>query len=187
MSRWLNGISRHALLVSLAASTVPLPVFAASFTVSNGQTVGTQTVVGTDTGTIEAGGTVSATTGITWTVNGSNRSPAPGVTIDNSGTIIGSTRGIDTSGSSVPRNITVWNRAGATITGTGNDAFRINGDIGNGSVTVYNYGTILSNGGQALDFDAITSTTGTVNIFNYATGIIKATTADAIRPARAAL
>lgn len=183
MSCWLNGVSRLSLVVSVAALAAPLPALAASFAVNNGQTVAGQTVVGTDTGVVAAGGTISDATGITWTVNGSNPSPAPGVTIDNSGTITGTTRGIDTNGgSTVPRNITLWNRAGATITGIGNDGFRINGDIGNGTVNVYNFGTILSTGGQGLDFDAITTTTGKVNIVNYATGIIKSTVNDAIRP-----
>jgi hypothetical protein len=65
---------------------------AAPFTANNGDTFGAQTVVGTDTGTVAPGGTVSGATAITWTVNGSNPSPAPGVTIDNSGTISGTAR-----------------------------------------------------------------------------------------------
>jgi hypothetical protein len=70
---------------------------AAPFTANNGDTFGAQTVVGTDTGTTDTGtvapgGTVSGATAITWTVNGSNPSPAPGVTIDNSGTISGTAR-----------------------------------------------------------------------------------------------
>ncbi|MET0220770.1 MAG: autotransporter domain-containing protein [Tardiphaga sp.] len=171
----------------IAALFAPMAAKAQSFTVSSGTDTTAKTLTGTQTGTVQAGATLSATTAITWTVNGANPSPAPGVTIDNSGSIVGATRGIDTSGSTVPRNITVWNRAGATITGTGNDAFRINGDIGSGAVAVYNYGTILSNGGQALDFDAITSTTGTVNIVNYATGVIQANAADAVRPGEGAV
>ncbi|MBB5046683.1 uncharacterized protein YhjY with autotransporter beta-barrel domain [Rhodopseudomonas rhenobacensis] len=172
-----------SMLVGLAALSAPLSAAAQTFSVAGGSTdTVAKTLTGTQTGTVAAGGTLSATTAITWTVNGSNPSPAPGVSIDNAGSISGTTRGIDTSGSSVPRNITVINRAGATIFGSANDAFRINGDIGSGTVNVYNYGTILSNGGQALDFDAITSTTGTVNIVNYATGVVKSTAADAVRP-----
>lgn len=186
MLRWKCGVSRVALLVSVTSLVAPLPALAASFTVNSGDTVGSQTVVGTDTGTVAAGGTVSGTTGITWTVNGSNPSPAPGVTIDNAGTISGTTRAIGTSGSSTPRNFTLWNRAGGVITATGNDAFQIGNDIGNGTINVYNYGSIFSSGGQALDFDAINSTTGRVNIFNYATGIIKSTANDAIRPGEGA-
>jgi subtilase-type serine protease len=163
---WKCGVSRVTLLACVASLTAPLPAMAAPFTPNNGDTLGAQTVVGTDTDTVTAGGTVSAATAITWTVNGSNPSPAPGVTIDNCGTISGTTRALGTSGSSGPRNFTLWNRAGGLITASGNDAFQIGNDIGDGTVNVYNYGTILSTGGQGLDFDTIASTTGHVNIIN---------------------
>lgn len=181
MSRWKSGVSHSAIFVSVATLTAA-PAFAASTTVNNGQTVGAQTAVGTDTITVNAGGTISAATAITWTVNGSNPSASPGVTINNSGTIVGSTRGIDTSGSTTPRNLTLNNFAGGVINGVGNDAFRINADIGTGTVTVNNYGTIISTGGQALDFDSNSSTTGRLNIYNYSTGLIQTTGADAVRP-----
>jgi hypothetical protein len=181
MSRWKSGVSHSAILVSVVTLTAA-PALAASATVNNGQTVGAQTAVGTDTITVNAGGTISAATAITWTVNGSNPSTSPGVTINNSGTIVGSTRGIDTSGSTTPRNLTLNNFAGGVINGVGNDAFRINADIGTGTVTVNNYGTIISTGGQALDFDSNSSTTGTLNIYNYSTGLIQTTGADAVRP-----
>ncbi|MET0877228.1 MAG: hypothetical protein ABWY14_08825, partial [Tardiphaga sp.] len=187
MLKWRNGVSRVAMVVCGTAVAAPVPAFATPFTVNNGTTVGAQTLVGTDTGTIAAGGTVSGTNAITWTVNPSNASPAPGVTIDNFGAITGSTRAITSSGSSVPRNLTLWNRAGGTITGVGNDGFQIGSDIGGGTVNVFNYGTILSTGGQALDFDAISSTTGHVNITNFATGIIRSTANDAIRPGQGAV
>jgi uncharacterized protein YhjY with autotransporter beta-barrel domain len=187
MLKWRYGVSRVAMVVCGTALAAPMPAFAASFTVNNGATVGTQTVIGTDTGTIAAGGTVSGTNGITWSVTGGNLSPAPGVTIDNSGTITGTTRGITGTGTGTPRNLTLWNRAGGTITGVGNDAFQIGGDIGSGTVNIFNYGTIFSAGGQALDFDAITSTTGQVNITNFATGIIRSTANDAIRPGQGAV
>ncbi len=176
MSRWLCGVSHLSILVSIA-TLAATPALAASFTVNNGQTVGAQTVTGTDTGTIAAGGTVSAASAITW----ASPSAAPGVIIDNAGTIIGSTRGIDTSGTTTPRNITVINRSTGTITGTGNDGFRINADIGNGTVSVTSSGGIFSAGGQAIDFAAITSTTGTVNIVNNASGTIRSTADDALR------
>jgi hypothetical protein len=95
-------------------------------------------------------------------------------------------RAIGTSGSSVPRHFTLWNRAGGLITASRKDAFQIGNDIGDGTVNVYNYGTILSTGGQGLDFDTIASTTGHVNIINYATAIIKSTANDAIRPGQGA-
>ena len=182
MSRWWGSVSSRSLIVSVAALSAPLPAFAATLTVNNGQTVGAQTLIGTETLTVNSGGTVSAATAVTWSVTGPNPSPSPGVTIDNSGTIIGSTRAIDATGSGVPRNLTLWNRAGGTITGTTNDAFRLNASIGSGTVTINNFGTISSAGGQALDFDGNNSTTGTMIINNFATGIIRSTAEDAMRP-----
>ncbi|WP_398483800.1 autotransporter domain-containing protein [Tardiphaga sp.] len=183
MRNWRDGASRLAMGVVVTALFAPMTAEAQTFTIPSGTTNTTgRTLTGTQSGTVEAGATLSSATAITWSVTAGNPSPAPGVTIDNSGTIIGATRGIDTSGSGTPRNITVWNRAGATISGTTNDAFRINNEIGNGTITVHNYGTISSTGGQALDFDAISLATGTINIFNYATGVIRTTTSDAVRP-----
>ncbi|MGM4890511.1 autotransporter domain-containing protein [Tardiphaga sp. 862_B3_N4_1] len=187
MLEWRNGASRLAMGVVVAALFAPMTAEAASFTVANGASDASKTLNGTETGTVEAGGLLTGATAITWGVTGPLPSPAPGVTIDNSGTITGTTRAIGTSGSGTPRNLTLWNRAGGTITGIGNDAFQIGNDIGSGTVNVYNYGTILSNGGQALDFDAISSTTATVNIVNFATGVIKSTANDAIRPGQGAV
>ena len=81
--------------------------------------------------------------------------------------------------------LVINNNAGATLSGS-NDAFRINANAASGSVTVNNSGTILSTGGQALDFDAIAAGTATVNINNNATGLLNATAADGIRPGEAA-
>jgi uncharacterized protein with beta-barrel porin domain len=179
MSRLLNSVSRIALAASVTALIAPAPALAASFTVATGTTDTTpKTVTNNDTGTVQSGATLSAGTAITWT----GGSASPGVTIDNSGTITGTTRALDTSGAFTTGTISLINRAGASITGTGNDAFRINTNITNGTVSVGNSGTILSNGGQALDFAAITSSTASIQITNNATGIIRSTADDAIRP-----
>ncbi len=151
----------------------------ASFTVNNGVIDNTpKTVSNNDIGIIEAGGTLSAATPIAWT-GGTN---APGVVIDNSGTINGTTRAIDSSGSfGAGGSITVNNHAGATISATGNDAWRINNALNaGGTITLNNDGTMISNGGQTLDFNAITSTSATIAINN--TGTIRSTANDAIRP-----
>lgn len=185
---WRIGVRQLGLAAFSCVSLVPASAAAQTFTVPAGTTdTVPKTLSGTQTGTIEAGGTLSGTTAITWSVTGGNPSPFPGVTIDNSGAIIGSTRAIGSSGSGTPRNLTLWNREGGTITGVGNDAFQIGNDIGNGTINVYNYGTILSTGGQGLDFDDIDSTTGHVNITNFATGIIKSTANDAVRPGQGAM
>ena len=66
----------------------------ANFTVNTGVTdAAAKTVGNNDIGTIQ--GTLSDTTDITWT----GGSASPGVTINNSGSISATTRGIDTSGS----------------------------------------------------------------------------------------
>jgi uncharacterized protein with beta-barrel porin domain len=183
MSRLLAGVSRIALAASVVALAAPLPALAANFDVStvppDPNSTTAKTVTNNDTGTVESGATLSVTgTAITWT----GGSASPGVTITNSGAIAGTTRAIDTSGSFATGSITLTNNAGATITGTGNDAFRINTNITSGTVKVDNSGTIISNGGQVLDFAAITSATANIQIINGATGIIRSTADDAIRP-----
>lgn len=62
-------------------------------------------------------------------------------------------------------------------------------DITNGSIELFNAGTILATaGGQAIDFDAVTSTlAGQIVINNLAGGLIRANDADGIRPGANAL
>jgi hypothetical protein len=151
----------------------------ASFTVNSGVTDTTPKSVNiNDVGTIEAGGTLSAATAITWT-GGSN---TPGVVINNSGAINATTRAIDTSGTFSTGSITVNNNAGATISATGNDAWRINTNLSNGTIALNNAGTMTSAGGQTLDFEAVTAATANIQIDNAPTGIIRSNSSDAIRP-----
>jgi len=180
MSCWLNGVSRVALVACVGALALPLPSLAASFTVSSGTTDTTaKTVTGTDTGTVQNGGTL-ATGGnaITWTGAGSS------VTIINFGSITSSTaRGFDTSSSVSNGSLFFTNSAGATITSS-NDALRINGSIGNGTVVINNYGTMTSTtNGRAIQLDANSSTTGSVTINNFTGGLLQSLgDADALRP-----
>ena len=153
----------------------------ASFIVNSGVTdTIPKTVSNNDIGTIEAGGTLTAATAITWT-GGSN---APGVVIDNSGTVNGGTRAIDSSGAfAAGGSITVNNNAGATISATGNDAWRVNNALNaGGTITLNNAGLMTSAGGQTLDFEAITSVNANIDIHNASTGTIRSTSSDAIRP-----
>ena len=139
-----------------------------SFTVATGVTDTTpKTVSNNDVGLIESGGTLSAATAITWT-GGSN---TPGVIIDNFGSILGSTRAIDSSGAfPLGGSITVNNHADAIISATGNDGWRINNSLNaGGTVRLNNDGSITSAGGQALDFNAITSVNATIEINNTGT------------------
>jgi uncharacterized protein with beta-barrel porin domain len=178
MLNWRNGASRLAMGVVVTALVAPMTAEAASFNVTTGTDTAAKTVTGTDTGSVASGATLAVTgTAITWT----GPSNAPGITINNAGTITATTRGIDTSGANLPRNLTLNNLAGALIS-TVDDAFRLNTAIGNGTVTVNNSGTIVSSTGQVFDFASNTSTTGTVVINNAATGILRATGNDVIRP-----
>ena len=162
----------------------------ASFTVNGGVTDTTpKSVSNNDTGTIAAGGTLQATTPITWT----GGSASPGVIIDNSGAIRATTRGIDTSGAFATGSITLHNNAGALLISQNNDGFRVNTSIATGTITVDNSGILVSGAidgsnnvvaaasGQALDFAALQST-ATVVINNNFGGLIGASGADAVRP-----
>jgi hypothetical protein len=177
-SKWNT---RALLLAGAAGLCLSNQALAASFTVNPGVSDTTaKTLNGGDTGTIAVTGSLSAATPITWALGNVNTAAA---IVNNSGTISGTTRGIDTSGSGAPRSFTFNNlTSGSLLTATGNDAWRINGDIGAGTVTVNNAGTISSGGGQALDFAAITSSTATVSITNGLGATIKSTADDAIRP-----
>lgn len=180
MTFFLTGASRRALVVALAALTAPLPALAADTTVTAPNDTVAKSVTGTDTLTVQSGAALNTSaTAVTW----SGSSAAPGVVITNNGTIKSTgSRGIDTSGSSTTRNLTLFNDLGATISGS-NDGFRINSDVIGGSILVDNAGTILSTGsGQAIDFDAISSATAKVTIINRATGVISSANADAVRP-----
>lgn len=162
----------------------------ASFTVASGSTVTSAKTVGnTDTGTIEAGGTLASTTDITWTGGTAGQT----VVIDNAGTISATGRGIDTKGSFTTGNLTFVNEGGAKLIAA-DDAFRINTALSTGTITVDNSGTIVSgtvdaNGnilagssGQALDFAAIVSASAVINITNHTGAVIGASGNDAIRP-----
>ena len=184
MSCLRAGVSRAAL-VAAAVSLSASPMLAASFTVTSGTTDTTaKTVTGTDTGTVQGGGTLNVTgTAITW----SGPSPAPGVVINNFGTISATVRALDTSGGSTVRNFTLNNNAGALITSV-NDAFRIDSNVGTSTIAINNSGTIVSTGGgQGLDFDAIASTAANVTITNFASGVIRGEANDGIRPGQGAL
>jgi subtilase-type serine protease len=185
MSCLRAGVSRTALVAAAISLWAPVPLLAESFTVTSGTTDTTaKTVTGTDTGTVQGGGTLNVTgTAITW----SGPSPAPGVVINNSGTISATVRAIDTSGGSTVRNFTLNNNAGALITSV-NDAFRINSDVGTSTIAINNSGTIVSTGGgQALNLNAIASTAANVTITNFASGVISGAANDAIRPGQGAL
>lgn len=154
------------------------PATAASFTVGTGQTVTAgQTLAAGDAGTVNAGGTLSiGSDTVAVTVTGNS-------TLVNNGTIIQTGTGRDIRDNSGHLTLTVTNNAGAVMQAADGDVIQMN--KGSSSITFNNYGTLTSlnasNGGsQAIDFNAISSGSNVLN--NYATGVIQANEADAVRP-----
>ena len=163
------------LLVGVFAAIEENQALAATFDISNASTTA-QTLSAGQTGTVENTGSLTitgATVAVTATGN---------ATITNNGSIsqTGTGRGIrDNTGVT----LTITNNAGASITTADADVIQIAKPASN--VTVNNYGTLTSNnasagGAQAIDFNSIT--TGSNVLHNYATGVITANEADAVRP-----
>jgi autotransporter-associated beta strand protein len=173
--------------LSGTANFEALAVNSGNWTASGAQSYATAATIGagamltgsitTPSYTVAAGGTL--TSGGT-TISSSGQTLA----IDNSGTIEstgGGARAINVSGKANARTITLINRAGGVIQSE-DDAFRINTDLTGGSVIVMNAGTIrTTNGGQAIDFDAIESDGATIRINNLAGGVLQSYGADAVR------
>lgn len=167
----LSGASALALS-AFSVFSISVPA-AADFTIPSGTTSTTaQTLTDGQSGVVESGGTLQVTgTAITWS-SGS-------VVITNDGLIEATSRAINTSGSASNRSVTFTN------TGTvdsADDAFRINVNVTSGTIIVKNSGTLHSDTGQAIDFNSITAGTATIEIYNYAGGIISSSGHDAIRP-----
>ena len=166
------------LLVGVLVVIEENQVLAATFDVTNGATVTAgQSLAAGQSGTVENGGTLAvsgSTVAITVTGNAS---------IVNNGSISqsGTGRGIrDNTGG---LTLSVTNNAGASI--VTNDADVIQMAKPTSNVAVNNYGTLTSTnasagGAQAIDFNSITS--GSNVLHNFATGVISANEADAVRP-----
>jgi subtilase-type serine protease len=168
-------------LVGLLAAFEEGQAMAGSFEIHAGTTTtaAAQTLnAAGQTGLVDAGGTLAYTgTSNAVTVSASS-------TITNNGKIVTSGAG----GRAIRDNtgnltLTVTNNAGATIQTFDGDVIQMN--KANSNVTFYNYGTLISTnnsvgGAQAIDFNAIT--TGSNTLYNYASGVIEASEADAVRP-----
>jgi subtilase-type serine protease len=175
MNRFFSSSASYlALLAAGALLSVPFTARADSFTVPADATqTKQQTVSGTDSGQIDAGGTLDVTkSAIIW--NGAATGPS-GISIVNDGQIISGNRAIDTSGTiSGPFML----RNDGSIESK-DDTLRINDALENGNLHVVNNSSMVSNTGQVLDLNGATSGTATVLIEN--TGTMKAQENDAIR------
>ena len=171
------------VLVPILALLATGQAGAAGFTVAG--TSNTAQTLSSGTGAVTAGSTLDVHDGnIAVTVTGNN------TTIDNQGTMTQSGTGSnanrlirDNTGVAglVVNNGSATNAAALMVT---SDADVIQMNKAKSSVTLNNWGTMLSNnasagGSQAVDFNAVTGA-NTVN--NYATGLLKALEADAVRP-----
>ncbi|WP_332879591.1 beta strand repeat-containing protein [Massilia sp. S19_KUP03_FR1] len=175
-SATLRVVLASAFLMTMAsASATP---FTITGTTTTGQTLGSGSG---QTGTVAAGGALTvggSTVGVA--VTGNN------ATLNNLGTIAqtGTGRAIrDNTGVAnlVVNNGSVTN-GGATI--RTNDADVIQMNVPAASVTLNNYGALVSlnasaGGAQAVDFSSMT---GANVLNNYAGGVITASEADAVRP-----
>ncbi len=172
------------LFVPLLALLAAGPAGAAGFAVNSG-TSGTAQTISSGTGSVAAGAALDVHDGnVAVTVTGNN------VTIDNQGTL-------KQSGTGSNANRAIRDNTGVTglivNNGSASNATALmqtaDGDViqmnkAKSSVTLNNWGTMLSSnasagGSQAVDFNAMTGA-NTVN--NYATGLLKALEADAVRP-----
>lgn len=180
--------SMVALAAGLAATLAAAPAAAqTNYVIASGTTDTTQkTVAGTDTVTVQAGGTLAPATNPA--INWNNAST--GLVITNSGTIRSTSptgRAIGTSGAANVRSVTLTNNVGGLIE-SADDAFRISVNPTGGTIIVNNFGIIrTTNGGQAIDFDAIATNAASVTINNAAGAELRSFGQDAVRPGQGAV
>ncbi len=155
----------------------------ASFTISSASTTAQTLGAGAgQTGTITATGALTVSGGtVAVTISGNN------ATLTNLGILqqTGTGRAIRDNTGVTGLTITNGSVTNSTALMQTADADVIQMNVANGSVTLHNYGLMSSlnasgGGSQAVDFSAITSGANVIN--NYATGIMQAVEADAVRP-----
>ena len=178
---------RHVAALPVAAAVALCfafaPSHAADFTITGPDT--TARTLGSasgQTGNVTVTGMLSvsgATVAVTLTGNNA--------TLNNLGSIVQTGTGRTIRDNTGVANLVVNNgsttNASALLQAADADVIQMNRPVA--SVTLNNYGQMVSinasgGGSQAVDFSAITSGINVVN--NYATGVMRATEADAVRP-----
>lgn len=180
MIRNFSSVSWMALAATGVLATMSNAAYCADTTVVAGTPRTTAlTMAGTDTLTVQAGGSFQ-TSATAVTINGASTT----LSIDNAGTIKSTgNRAIRLNDSTVnnSHSLTLTNRSTGLIESNGDDTFQISNPLYGGTVLVENYGTITSTASRAINLNSATG--GTITINNYATGVISAATgADVMRP-----
>ena len=177
--------------VLLAAVITPQLAHATNFTVGTGTTTtAAQTLSAGQTGTVASGGTLAVTgNNVAISVTGN-------ATIVNNGTIqqtsvltgsnAGNSRAIRDNTGGLTLTLTNGSATNSAALIQTADADVIQMKVATSSVTVNNYGTMSSlnssaGGNQVIDWTALTGT-GSNTLNNFATGVITASEADAVRP-----
>jgi hypothetical protein len=173
----------------------------ASFNIPANTTSSTKQSLGNgQTGTVQATGTLTVTSGTVIAIAGTSTSQANQITVTNSGLIsagTGTGGGRDIRDQSGASNTLITNNAGALIQGAGNDVIAINvagsATTSASVIDIENAGTIQSldgggtgsstnptaEGNQAINLKV---TIGANLVDNRSTGVIWSTAADGIRP-----
>jgi autotransporter-associated beta strand protein len=177
-----SSLTRSSFLI-VAASVVAAPgyLFASSFDIT-GSSTSAQSLSGGQTGTVEATGSLTVSGGtVAVTLTGNN------ATVTNLGTMkqTGTGRVIRDNTGVTGLTVTNGSLTNSTALMQSADADVIQMNVAGGSLTLNNYGTMNSlnaskGGAQAVDFNAITTGANTIN--NFATGVMTAQDADAVRP-----
>ena len=161
-----------ALLFGAAFLLMTTGAEAQNFTVNTATT--SAKTISSGTGTITSTGSIVVSSGKAVTMSGT-------ASLDNSGLIeFNGTNGNEAITSSSGTTLTITNQASGTIRAASGDGVRVRGASTN--VSLINFGTIIvtaGDGGQAVEFDRITS--GNNSVDNRLGGLIQDTAEDAIK------
>ena len=186
MKKFLN----HSGLLALAGLLLSPVAEATSFSISSSSAT-KQTLATGETGTVASTGSLTVTgNNVAITVTGNSTITNNG-TISQTSTLTGSNAGNsrairdNTGGLTLTVNNGSSTNSAALIQTADADVIQMK--VAGSTVTLNNYGTLNSQnasggGNQAVDWASLNTTTGSNTINNYATGVMQATEADAVRP-----
>ncbi|WP_341992905.1 hypothetical protein, partial [Azorhizobium sp. AG788] len=143
--------------MSSVIAMTPVAALADSFTIT-GNSSTSQTLAGTETGTLTASGSLS-TSGMSVLFG---IATGTGTALTNDGLISSSGNVFDTT-PTVTGHMAVTSNG---VISASNDGFRLNGTFAFGTLLFTNNSTFLAGSGQALDFDKATATSAVVTINN---------------------